>query len=366
MGHMAKRRAQPVTAQHRFATKVRGLCRASRHWRRPLDWASAVRGNDSVGIAAGGSRYCVRGGREHDRLPRQAAIDRVRQLARHSNDDMVPLDALRAGFQFRGERISFGSFMSGIYRPKELHGPAALAIVTAPPKEGKPAPYEDTFDDATGTSPTASATRKPTRSPRTPGRTRQPHPCRRARACRPAHLLPGIAPSQYVPLAPVFVTSVDVAARTAWLQVGSRSSLRSSAEASRPTTPGATRRARQPSAFITALPARRARRRLPHPLRVCSLRRPLSPGAHIIGDGEQLGHATVVNGVALCAIHHLAYDRNLMGIDPTARCTSTSASSTRSTGRCFESGLKAFHVGRNTAAASEGRAARSRAARGAV
>jgi len=24
----------------------------------------------------------------------------------------------------------------------------------------------------------------------------------------------------------------------------------------------------------------------------------------------------VVNGLALCAIHHLAYDRNLMGIDP--------------------------------------------------
>ena len=28
------------------------------------------------------------------------------------------------------------------------------------------------------------------------------------------------------------------------------------------------------------------------------------------------GLPVVVNGIALCAIHHLAYDRNLMGIDP--------------------------------------------------
>ena len=26
--------------------------------------------------------------------------------------------------------------------------------------------------------------------------------------------------------------------------------------------------------------------------------------------------AAVVNGIALCAIHHLAFDRNLLGIDP--------------------------------------------------
>jgi putative restriction endonuclease len=50
---------------------------------------------------------------------------------------------------------------------------------------------------------------------------------------------------------------------------------------------------------------------------VCSLREAaLLQAAHIIDDRDPSGHATVVNGVALCAIHHLAYDRNLMGIDP--------------------------------------------------
>ena len=42
----------------------------------------------------------------------------------------------------------------------------------------------------------------------------------------------------------------------------------------------------------------------------------LLQAAHIVGDTEAGGEATVVNGISLCAIHHLAYDRNLMGIDP--------------------------------------------------
>jgi putative restriction endonuclease len=49
---------------------------------------------------------------------------------------------------------------------------------------------------------------------------------------------------------------------------------------------------------------------------ICSLReRALVQAAHVPDvDGE--GIAAVVNGFALCAIHHLAFDRNLLGIDP--------------------------------------------------
>ena len=32
--------------------------------------------------------------------------------------------------------------------------------------------------------------------------------------------------------------------------------------------------------------------------------------AHIIDDRDPGGAATISNGIALCAIHHLAYDRN--------------------------------------------------------
>jgi hypothetical protein len=73
---------------------------------------------------------------EHDRLLRLAAFDRARELSRRYTD-LVPLDVLKEGFAFDGRRISFGSFYSGIFRPKELHGPSALALVTAPAEGGK-------------------------------------------------------------------------------------------------------------------------------------------------------------------------------------------------------------------------------------
>jgi hypothetical protein len=48
---------------------------------------------------------------------RQAAVTRARGLA-HAYDDLVPLDRLREGFQYGGQRISFGSFQKGIHRSR--------------------------------------------------------------------------------------------------------------------------------------------------------------------------------------------------------------------------------------------------------
>lgn len=53
---------------------------------------------------------------------------------------------------------------------------------------------------------------------------------------------------------------------------------------------------------------------------VCRLRHTeLLDAAHIIGDAEQGGDPIVPNGMALCKIHHAAYDRNFMGITPQYR-----------------------------------------------
>jgi putative restriction endonuclease len=50
---------------------------------------------------------------------------------------------------------------------------------------------------------------------------------------------------------------------------------------------------------------------------VCLLKHAdLLDAAHIIGDSEVHGFASVANGIALCKLHHAAYDRNLMGITP--------------------------------------------------
>jgi putative restriction endonuclease len=53
---------------------------------------------------------------------------------------------------------------------------------------------------------------------------------------------------------------------------------------------------------------------------VCSLKHPdLLDAAHIVSDSDVTGFATVNNGLALCKIHHAAYDRNLLGISPEFR-----------------------------------------------
>lgn len=50
---------------------------------------------------------------------------------------------------------------------------------------------------------------------------------------------------------------------------------------------------------------------------VCRLDRPqLLDAAHIVPDSQETGHALVTNGLALCKIHHAAYDANILGIDP--------------------------------------------------
>jgi len=50
---------------------------------------------------------------------------------------------------------------------------------------------------------------------------------------------------------------------------------------------------------------------------VCRLRHvELLDAAHIIGDSEEGGDPVVPNGIALCKIHHAAFDRNFLGITP--------------------------------------------------
>jgi putative restriction endonuclease len=42
----------------------------------------------------------------------------------------------------------------------------------------------------------------------------------------------------------------------------------------------------------------------------------LIDAAHIVPDSEKHGFPTVNNGIALCKIHHAAYDQNILGVTP--------------------------------------------------
>jgi putative restriction endonuclease len=50
---------------------------------------------------------------------------------------------------------------------------------------------------------------------------------------------------------------------------------------------------------------------------VCALHHPeLLDAAHIVADRDERGIASVTNGLALCKIHHAAYDQRILGIRP--------------------------------------------------
>jgi putative restriction endonuclease len=79
---------------------------------------------------------------------------------------------------------------------------------------------------------------------------------------------------------------------------------------------------------------------------VCALReRDLVQAAHIVSDPDPEGAATVVNGLALCAIHHLAYDRNLLGIDPAGVVHIAKRLRDERDGPMLREGLQGFHGG---------------------
>ncbi len=50
---------------------------------------------------------------------------------------------------------------------------------------------------------------------------------------------------------------------------------------------------------------------------VCRLRHgELLDAAHIVGDKQEHGDPVVPNGLALCKIHHAAFDANILGVRP--------------------------------------------------
>jgi putative restriction endonuclease len=271
-----------------------------------------------------------------DHALRAAAIGRARELAR-AYDDLVPLHALREGFTYDGRRISFGSFMKGIHRPAEMHGQAALTLVTAARRPGKRAPYEDELDAEGG------AILYHYRA----GDIDQPD----NRALRAAYdeqvpliYFHGLTPGQYLVVAPVFVTADDPAARCVLLEIGLPvADLDPGGPVSTPDVRAyALRdvriRLHQQRFRLDVLRAYR------HRCAICALReRELVQAAHIVSDSSAEGIAAVVNGLALCAIHHLAYDRNLLGIDPHGVVHIARRLLDERDGPMLREGLQSFH-----------------------
>lgn len=160
----------------------------------------------------------------------------------------------------------------------------------------------------------------------------------------PAIYFRGIAPGQYTPVAPVFLTRDDTVREVVALQAAlpladtTPAGLTSDELTRRYATHEAHIRLHQHRFRENVLRAYRTR------CAVCTLREaPLLQAAHIIEDRDPRGAAAVVNGIALCAIHHLAYDRNLLGIAPDGVVHIASRLLAEIDGPMLRIGLQGFH-----------------------
>jgi putative restriction endonuclease len=231
-------------------------------------------------------------------LVREAAIEHVRRSAERSGG-VVTRTELEA-FTYQGEQIKLIDQSRGIRNPRQLM--ATVSILSSP--EG---PYDD-VETADGLLRYAYRSGDPEGSDNRKLRTAH-------ELGLPLILLRGIAPGVFVPIFPVYVVADRPNERYVEIAVDESLRLMSSAPMSDPQ-----------QAYVERLtklrlhqPVFRARvlRAYATTCAMCRLRHAeLLDAAHIIPDGHPRGLPVVPNGLALCKIHHAAYDQNIVGVRP--------------------------------------------------
>ena len=216
---------------------------------------------------------------------------------------------LGRGFDYEGHRVPLIG-PPGIFKPRLCEIP--ISITTVPIVEGETRPYDDAFGDD--------------------GLLRY-----RYRGTDPSHVdnaglrlamqrqvpliyFHGIVPGLYVAEWPVYIVGDDSTRLTFTVSVEERrfASLGSDPVESEETD---IRRRYATRLFRQRLHQREFRERVvrayQHHCAICRLRRDeLLEAAHILPDADPLGVPAVPNGLALCHLHHSAFDAHLIGIRP--------------------------------------------------
>jgi putative restriction endonuclease len=236
-----------------------------------------------------------------DKQIRLAAFNWLKdQVNRHG--DVLPRTSLANGFEFKGTRIPLVS-PQGIFKPKQLDRP--LSITTTPK-----GPYKDSFDDQDfllykyrGTDPMHRdnvGLRK----------------CMQDQT--PLVYFHGVVPGKYLAVWPVYIVGDNPDHLTFRVAADNQYEITAEAELAKASE---SRRA-----YITANVKQRLHQRgfrervmkaYQSQCAFCRLKHiELLDAAHIIPDNEEMGDATVNNGLSLCKIHHAAFDQHIIGVTP--------------------------------------------------
>jgi putative restriction endonuclease len=245
-------------------------------------------------------------GADQDHLIRMAAFTHLRDLVlRHG--DALPSRPLREGFQFQDQRVPLQG-PQGIFKPAVMDVP--LSITTAPVIAGRQRPYEDELG-ADG------FLRYRYRG--TDVQHRDNVGLRSAMQERlPLVYFHGLAKGLYLAQWPVFIIGDDPGSLTFTVAVDDP------LEYADPSSDLDEEKARR--AYVTRMARQRLhqvafRHRVLQAYRrsctMCQLRHPeLLDAAHILPDAHPKGEPITSNGLALCKLHHAAFDRNVIGIRP--------------------------------------------------
>lgn len=226
------------------------------------------------------------------------------QVAIHG--DVLPRKLLENGFLFNNERVPLIS-PAGIFKPKILELP--LTITTAPH-----GPYDDSFDNNGVLLYKYRGTDL---------KHRDNTGLRKAMQNRtPLIYLHGVVPGKYLAIWPVYIVYDDPDNLTFRVLADDASTVSTEAQMESSVFDNASaRRAYITSIVKIRLHQRGFREKVLNAYRTqCSLCRlkheELLDAAHIIPDNEPDSTPTVDNGIALCKLHHAAFDSLLLGVTP--------------------------------------------------
>jgi putative restriction endonuclease len=220
--------------------------------------------------------------------------------------DVLPRTLLQNGFTFRGAQIPLVS-PQGIFKPKILNMP--LSITTTP--QG---PYQDSF----GTDGLLQYKYRGT----DPYHRDNVALRRTFEMGRPLVYFHGIVPGRYLAVWPVYVVGDEPRKLSFKVAVDDMTSLKLGVLP----TPGIAEGSQSKRAYLTSIVRQRLhqrsfREKVLHAYRTqcafCRLKhRELLDASHIIPDHVPEGQPTVSNGMALCKLHHAAFDSSLLGVTP--------------------------------------------------
>jgi putative restriction endonuclease len=243
--------------------------------------------------------------KEYQDLAIRLAAFRWLTQAVEAHGDVIPRTTLQQGFEYEGERVPLVA-PQGIFKPRLMDYPLSISTTLQ-------GPYHDTFGPDgllaykyRGTDPS--------------------HPdnqgLRRAMALQlPLVYLHGIVPGKYLAVWPVYIVGDDPAALTFRVAVDDAAYAGQPMERALADDKAVARRAYVTSTIKVRLHQRSFRERViaayHSQCSLCRLRHEeLLDAAHIIPDSSPEGEPSITNGIALCKLHHAAFDSFIIGVAP--------------------------------------------------